>query len=403
MDSSKQIELINHNAVLSCIREADGMLSRADIAKRVGLSRTTLSSSIARLHELGLVEETPKAGSALGPGRPGIPVSLTKDRWFAAGATLLDSDLFFALLSLDGKVVNSFSIPVTDNTSGAYLSGLAEGFKRLIGGCPGKILPLLGVGSPGIIHDGMITGALDMGWKNVPVNEYLKEQTGYSSEIINRHWASCLAEYQETNPGSMIYVGVSTGIAAALCFEGRLFTGASHQAGEIGHTVVMPDGPLCACGRRGCLHAVSSERALIEKTQNYYKMNPGPLLPGDPLWALASDGKSVDIASFVNAAETGHPLARQELSTAAKYLGLSISNLIGMFNPREVVLGGSLIDRAGETFYDQVVQDIASYSRADVRTGVVFRPWKLGRCSGAIGAARLVLEKKVELASAALQ
>ena len=200
-----------------------------------------------------------------------------------------------------------------------------------------------------MVNHGRILLASDMGWQNVDVAGHLARTLGYPSVVVNRHWASCLSEYHfgaGRGVQSLIYVGISTGIAASIILDGKLFTGADHIAGEIGHTVVRRNGPRCSCGRRGCLHAIASELALRRHVSEYYAAHPGPATAPDPVWGRPGGRGSADRRHLPRAA-AGHPVADSELSTAALYLGLSISNLTSMFNPQRVVLGGSLIDHGG--------------------------------------------------------
>lgn len=401
-DFPKKLEIFNQNSVLSCLKETPGDVSRAYVAKQVGLSRTTVSAAVNHLIDLELVQEVDKSSEPISRGRPGIPVTLTEDVWYAAGATLIDHEVLFVLLSLRGETKLSFSLPLPDLSAESYLTTLEAGFQKLAEHCPGKLLPTLGIGSPGAIHDGMITTAFDMNWSEVPIAKYLQEKLGMPSEVINRHWASCLAEYHTCNSyTNMIYIGISTGIAAAIIVDGILFTGAYHSAGEIGHTIVNPDGPMCDCGRRGCLQSLSSERALSKLITNHYKIHCGPVLQQDPLWDIVSSGRDLEIEDICAAAKHQHPLAKQQLENASKYLGLSISNLIGMFNPQCVVLGGSLVDHAGPEFTDRIIEHIMGFSHFERNNQVSIMRWTRGRYSGAIGAAHLVLNKAIELAEAA--
>ena len=234
----------------------------------------------------------------------------------------------------------------------------------------------------------------------MPISEYLQSNLGYPSVVVNRHWASCLSEYHfGAGKGiqSQIYIGISTGIAASFIMDGRLFTGAYHSAGEIGHTVVSRNGPLCTCGRRGCLHAIASENALLAHINEYYTQHPGPAENPDPLWDRLQANQKVDIDAICSAAANGHPIALEELKTAALYLGLSIGNLISMFNPQRVILGGSLIDHGGQLLADLIIDSVRLHASAD--TLVDIRTWMLGRYSGSLGAALLVLDQKRELAA----
>lgn len=401
---AKQIERRNQQNVLHVI-EQEGEISRAGVAKRLGLSRTTVSNAVVRLMETSLVQETVQAGALAGPGRPGIPLSLTENVWYAAGAAFIDQELLFALTDLRGRVVERVKVAVPDATSSTFLAKMVEGFALLLKKCPGRLLPMLGVGSPGMVNHGSIVRASDMDWDNVPIADTLKRELGYPSIVINRHWASCLSEYHfgaGRGVRSQIYVGVSTGIAASFITDGRLLTGAYHSAGEIGHTVVNRDGPRCICGKRGCLHAISSENALKTHVGEYYAAHPGPATEPDALWEIFRAGRAPDIDAICGAAAAGHPVALRELQTAALYLGLSIGNLVSMFNPQRVIVGGSLIDHGGELLTGLIIDSVREHASRDTPVAVEILPWALGRASGPLGAALMVLEEKRELAIKAL-
>lgn len=396
---SQQIEQRNQNNILRCIEQA-GEISRAGVAKLLGLSRTTVSSAVARLLEAELVREADQADSSQNRGRPGIPLLLTTDVWYAAGAAFIDQELLFVLTDLTGRIVERLAVPVSDGSAHAFLAALTEGFRAIIARCPGRLLPMLGVGSPGMINNGRIHWASDMGWSDVPIADHLLRTVGLPSIVVNRHWASCLSEARfGAGKGieSLIYVGISTGIAASIILDGKLLTGAHHSAGEIGHTVVNRNGPRCSCGRRGCLHAIASEIALRNHIKEHYATHPGPAMLADPLWQANQAGIEPDIDAICRAAAAGHPVALLELQTAALYLGLSISNLTSMFNPQCVIVGGSLIDHGGELFTELIIESVRAHGSADTLGAVDIRPWTLGRYCGALGAALLVLDQKRSL------
>ena len=402
---SKQIEQTNQENILRCIERMD-RVSRAGIAKQLGLSRTTVSAAVSRLAELKLVREDDAAEEpALGRGRPGIPVVLTTNVWYAAGAAFIDQQLLFVLSDLYGNAVEKLTLPVPDGCAETFLSVLTQGFSQLIARCPGKLLPMLGVGTPGMVNEGCICVASDMGWENVRVAEHIQRTLGYPSIVVNRNWASCMGEWQfgaGKGVSNLIYVGFNTGIAASIIIDGKLFTGAYHSAGEIGHTIVNRNGPLCNCGRRGCLHAYASERALLRRVSEYYAQNPAAVCAGDPLWAMLSHEQPLTVDAICRAAVSGQPVALETLNKAALYIGLSIGNLISMFNPQRVIVGGSFIDHAGRLLTDMIVDSVREHASPDSPVAVEITPWTLGRFSGPLGAALLVLERKRDLATAAL-
>lgn len=383
--------------VLECIEHA-GSISRAAIAKETDLSRTTVSSAVNQLIDLHLIQEDEQVVAMQTRGRPGIPISLTTDEWYAAGATYIDHELLFIMANLAGQVVASYAKPLSDGSAETYLSTLAEGFSEFIPQCPGKLLPLLGVGSPGMIDCGCIQTASDMGWSKVDIAGYLWKKLHMPSTIINRHWASCLGEYNlcaAPDIQSQIYVGISTGICASFIINGKLFTGSHNGAGEIGHTVVNREGPVCTCGRKGCLHAISSENAIIKQIRDYYLEQLGPACKDDELWNIIRSGRGLDFDSICRAAEHENPVAVRQLRTASLYLGLSIGNLISMFNPQLVVLGGSLIDHGGQFLTNMIIDSVKEHASTDALLTVKIKPWSLGRYSAAIGAAHLVLQSKL--------
>lgn len=398
---SKKIEQQNQQNILSCV-ERFQPISRANVAKQLGLSRTTVSSAVQRLMDLDLLCETEPEDSARDRGRPGIPLMITQDVWYAVGASYYDQQIFFVMTDLAGRIVQQLVLTIPDTTWETALQILAEGFRQLIAACPGRLLPMLGVGTHGLVNNGRISLASDMFWENVPVADYLKDQLGLPSVVVNRHWASCVGEYHigaGKDVQSMIYIGMSTGIAASIIVDGKLFTGAYHSAGEIGHTVVNHKGPLCTCGRRGCLHAYASERALLQHVRDHYAAHPEPLIENDTLFTLCAQGSSLQIDDFCHAAAAGHPLALEELHSAALYAGLSIGNLISMFNPQRVIVGGSLIEHAGPMLTDQIVASVREHASKDSPVAVEIMPWALGRVSAAQGAALLVLQQKRDLAA----
>jgi len=400
----KQIEQQNQLNVLRCIEEMHEV-SRAAIAKQLGLSRTTVSSAVARLIEAELVEECNQVGELAGPGRPGIPLALRNGTWYAAGAAFIDRELLFVLTDLSGRIVDRFALRTSDATADTFLKTLGDGFEALIKRCPGKLLPMLGVGSPGMVNHGRIVEASDMGWTDVRIADYLYQRLGLPSTVVNRHWASCISEYHfgaGKDVKSQIYVGISTGIAAAIIIDGKLFTGAYHSAGEIGHMVVERNGPVCSCGRRGCLHAISSENAMIRHLTEHYAAHPEPVFEEDSLWKMYSSGQPLDIGSVCHAARNGHPIARSNIERAGFYMGFSIANLISMFNPQCVILGGSFIEHGGEMLQNLIIDSVREHAREATLVAVDLCSWALGRYSGALGAAILVLENKHDLALACM-
>jgi len=353
----KQIEQQNQLNVLRCIEEMHEV-SRAAIAKQLGLSRTTVSSAVARLIEAELVEECNQVGELAGPGRPGIPLALRNGTWYAAGAAFIDRELLFVLTDLSGRIVDRFALRTSDATADTFLKTLGDGFEALIKRCPGKLLPMLGVGSPGMVNHGRIVEASDMGWTDVRIADYLYQRLGLPSTVVNRHWASCISEYHfgaGKDVKSQIYVGISTGIAAAIIIDGKLFTGAYHSAGEIGHMVVERNGPVCSCGRRGCLEAHASLHAMAESAG----VTPEQLLSQPTKYTAVT-------------------------SKAGALLGEALFNVTQLFRPQSLILTGKAA--ALSDFTKNAIAPLAG------ETDVTVNP----RISAALGAATQSMKSAIK-------
>ena len=257
-------DLTKMRALVDMVEKGEG-LSRAGIAKNLGVSRTTASTLVSRLIETGILMET---GTEVdGRGRPGISLDIATERWFSIGAEYHSRQWIFVITDLKGSIYKETTLPIPRAEPEDFLEGLGRGLTEIMREVPGRLLPAVGIGTPGLADcsSGRIIQADDLGWKEVRVSEYLHRHTGIPSYIINRHRAGGLAEARfgaGRGVHSFIYIGIGTGISAAILSEGVLLHGTTYSAGEIGHITMDTRGPECRCGRRGCLHTLASGTAM---------------------------------------------------------------------------------------------------------------------------------------------
>ena len=243
----------------------------------------------------------------------------------------------------------------------------------------------IGMGLPGPLNGatGVVFSPVNLpGWHNVPLSKILKERTGIRTFIEHDANLAAFAEWRlGVGKGArhMAYVTVSTGIGAGLIFHGQLYSGAGGIAGELGHTVVQADGPLCTCGNHGCLEALSSgtaiarmaREALAEGVRTSLRRIRGPQRP--------------DARDVTQAARRGDPLARRLLEQAGTYLGISLGNVVNLLNPELIVLGGSVMN-AGSLIRKPMRESLNASSWPSSRRGLRIRAPKLGQDVGLIGA-----------------
>ena len=392
-------DIFNLSAMLAGVEESGG-ISRADLARRLGLSRTTASTIIARFIESGLVAEREGDGRQEGRcrpdgrGRPGILLDLATDRWFALGGEYHSGKWLFCITDLKGRIVASHSRQVPDMSPDAFLASLVEGLRETASATPGRLLPAVGIGAPGLVDcaRGAIVRADDLGWPAVEVADDVRARYGGEVFVINRNRGSGLAEVRfgaGRGIHSLVYIGIGTGISAAFLSDGALIHGSGWSAGEIGHVVIAADGPRCHCGKRGCLQMVASGSAMAARAA-------GLIASGRPSELAALPPGELRGEAVCAAAAAGDPVALDCLAEAAAPLGLAVANLITAFNPDKVILGGPVGHAAGP--FVGMVRDQAAIHAMDHPFGMVsIEPGSLGEFAGALGAACLVLDHKLGL------
>jgi glucokinase len=186
------------------------------------------------------------------------------------------------------------------------------------------------------------------GWEQVPLRERLEERLGVPAAVDNDANAGALGEHRfgaGQGYDSLMYITISTGVGGGWILNGRPWRGADGMAGEIGHTVADPDGPLCLCGKRGCVERLASGPYIAQLAREWLQAQPDR---GHVLRALAGDNWEIITAELVSqAAAEGDDLAWETLEVAAWALGLGIGNAANLVNPERFILGGG-VTKAGE-------------------------------------------------------
>lgn len=187
------------------------------------------------------------------------------------------------------------------------------------------------------------------GWEMFPLRDALAAHFGVPAAVENDGNAAALAEHRfgaGRGRPSLLYLTVSTGVGGGLVLDGRIFEGAHGLAGEIGHMLVASGGPLCPCGRRGCLEAVAAGPAIARAARAALAAAPERQ---SALRALPT----ITAKDVAEAAAVGDGVAREVLDVALDYLGLGVANAAVLLDPGCVVLGGG-VTRMGEPLFARV-------------------------------------------------
>ena len=319
-------------------------VSRADLAGSTGLNKTTVSSLVDGLISDGFVREIGLDASA--GGRPGVLLELNPDAGLMIGAEIGVECLNVVVSNLRASVSWRRQVLFERSDSLEHvLERLATMLRQAKQHCQRRGLRLFGAGItiPGLVDVGSGTLVFEpnMGWTNVAVRQHLIDRLHIPILIDNDANAAALAErYFGVARGvdDFAYVVANIGLGTGLVLGGHILLGVSGHAGEAGHTTIDPDGPLCRCGNRGCWERLASQRALMERAEQAIAAGRPTLLASTTDHGTAR----VNMQTVLQAAQAGDEVALEALHETGVYLGIGIANLVNIFNPSLVALGGTL-------------------------------------------------------------
>jgi len=331
--SLESLRELNRHRVIDALLQR-GLVSRAEIARRTGLSRSTVSSLIADLQASGLVVERNDVEhvKAAQGGRP--PVLLALDR--SAGTVIgVDfghshlrvavSDLAHTILAEDERAME------VDQSASDGLCAASEIVERVLAEADIDRDRVIGVGMglPGPInHQTGTVGstAILPGWVGVPAAQAMSERLGFPVHVDNDANLGALAEAlmgAGRDVSDLVYLKVASGIGAGIVLGGRIHHGVAGTAGEIGHVLVEPDGHVCRCGNRGCLETLAAAPAVLEQLSRTH-------------------GTGLSIADVLSLAREGDLACQRVVADAGRHIGTAVANLCNLLNPAHHDPGGEI-------------------------------------------------------------
>ena len=380
--SAEELRRHNLGAVLERLH-LSGALSRSELTTATGLNRSTIADLLGELTDLGLVEEHP----ALASSRPGRPSAVVQTR--PEGATVLavevDVDsIAVATVGLGGHVYNRLRVarprgrfsPEETTQDVAKLAG------PLLDSLPARhVLVGVGVAVAGITRrsDGFVHLAPNLGWRDVPLAAMISDELDLRVPVLAANEADlgALGEHRRgVRPGvaNLIYVSGEVGIGAGVIMGGQPLLGSAGYAGEAGHTLINPHGQPCRCGAVGCWETEAGETALLRR-------------------AGVGDGTR-HLDEVADRAAAGDEAALRAIADVGRWLGLGIGNLINLFNPELVVLGG-LYQRLFSFLESSVVEGARQRTLGAPGEMATIACSGLGPDAPLIGAAELVLSSVI--------
>jgi predicted NBD/HSP70 family sugar kinase len=368
----------NRMRVIDALRQR-GAVSRADIARRTGLSRSTVSSLVADLQTAGLVVEREAGSAPRGPegGRPPVLIALDPSAGVIVGIDFGHRHVRVAVADLSFTVLAESAESIDVDAAGHQGLDLAAGVtERLLdeAGVDRTRVLAVGMGLPapidratGLVHSRAIIPSLD----GIDTAAEMELRLGMPVHLDNDANIGALGE-STFGAGAgfevMAYLRLSAGIGAGLVIGGRTFRGARGVAGEIGHVLVDPQGPICRCGNRGCLETFVAGPALCDLLRRSH----GPLT----------------VPQLLGLAAEGDAGCRRVLHDAGRVVGRAVADLCNFINPDLVVVGGDLA-AAGDVLLDPMRDAVARFAIPAATEDVRITAGVLGERAEVLGALAL--------------
>lgn len=382
--ASEQLRRHNLAAVLDRLH-ISGALSRSELARQTGLNRSTIRDLIGELAELGLVVED-RGTTRNGPGRPSSVASVEPSGAVVLAVELEVDSMAVATVGLGGHIFEKVRMAHSPgpHPPGEIVEQLARLSPPMLDSLPAHHkLAGVGVAVAGVVRrqDGFVHVAPNLGWSNVPLAGMISAELGSNQVMMaNEADLGALAEYRRmTSSGKrhLIYIAGGVGVGIGVIYDGKPLLGAAGYAGEAGHTMVNPSGRKCRCGAIGCWETEVGEEAL-----------------GRLAGISAEDAREGLVEEVLRRAHAGDQLVFAALAEIGRWLGIGVGNLINMFNPDEVVIGGFFHELY--PFLEQSIEEAAQEM-------ALTAPWlscsirrsELGGDAVLMGAAELVLAEVI--------
>jgi len=321
-----------------------------------------------------------------------------RGRGWTVGVDFGGTNIKVGVVTSTGRVTRSLVLSTRDHaTPSRFVEGLDEAIRRLARseGVRRSRLRGVGVGAPGLMDGerGVITRLVNVpgGWPGLPLARLLERRLGCPCAVDNDVNVVALGEWRYgagRGTRHSVYLTLGTGVGGGLVIDGKLLRGAAGSAGEIGHTVIDPGGPPCACGSRGCLEARIGTAAILRRARQAMRDGSRTLRR-----LAAQQGGRLSPALLSRAAGAGDPAARRIWRDVGVALGIALSNVMNLLNPERIVIGGGVAN-AWRWFSPSMRATVRRRAFAAPRRVCRIVRASLGDRAGIVGGAILVWEQR---------
>lgn len=363
-------------------------ISRADVARATGLTRTTVSQVVDGLLRQKMVQEV-GTGTSTG-GKSPILLSVPGDARQLIGVDLGSNEFRGAIVNLRGEMQHLLTMPLDGRQGNEALERAFDLIDALQARATSPLLGI-GVGVPGVIDPtkgSSIHWAVNLDWLDLPIRALLQKRYGLPVYVANDSQAAVLAEsfFGEHKNVNLVVLKVESGVSAGIFLNGALWQGDGFGAGEIGHVTVVEDGPLCHCGHYGCLEALTRTDAIVARVREAQDKK-----------ARRNGAEKRAVNSFdqvVSAFHAGDATVVRVVRETAQLLGRTLAHLVATLNVGHVIVAGP-VSRFGPGFLQQMRETMLSHVLGHLAEGTRVEFSTLGQEIVILGASALLLNDVV--------
>ncbi len=385
----KKTKSHNSRLILNTIYN-QGEISRADIARATGLTRSTVSEIVFDLIAGRLIEEIGPGQSS--GGKPPILLGINEESYDILGMDLASGEFRGAVISLRGNIEHCQCFPVEDLSGEEALTVVYELIDQLLEKAKNPVLGI-GIGAPGLMNseDGIVINAVNLDWHDLPLGQILSDRYQLPVSIANDCQVSALAEclFGAHDTTNLVVVKIGRGVGAGIVLNRILYHGEGFGAGEIGHVKIEEDGELCNCGNYGCLETKISSRAIRRITKMTLQEHPD-----SALYQKASGHDDIPLDDVIQAFRQGDPYVREIVANVAQDVSKALSFLISLLNIQQIVIAGS-VSGFGQGFVDLVDQALYGRVLAPISQKTEIAISSLGVNIVVLGGAAIMLQQEL--------
>jgi len=380
------IKELNRAIVINTILNY-GPISRTRISEFTDLGLSTVSNIVADLIKKELIYETGEEESS--GGRRAILLEFNCSDRFVLGIKIGLDGIIIGLVNMKSKILDQYFIPSPVKSSEKIvLEVLIKAIRDLINRNHIKAEKIVGcgIGVSGLVNqkEGMLVFSKILGWKKIRFKELLEKEFDFPIFVDKDVNVLTLAEKRfgvGKKINNFICITIGKGVGAGIVIKGDIYHGSYGGAGDFGHTIIDKDGPLCYCGKRGCLETFSSDQFIINKIKEALSNQQDTII---------KDLNSITVDTVFKAAKEGDEVSKNIFQEVGKNLAMGIVSLISLFDPELIVVGGEGV-KAAELIFPtmrKVVRDNFPYKKE-----IKIIPLQPGEKGWIIGAAELVLSE----------